>query len=339
MAELPYEILTQIAKLATYDTYMNLRSSCRLLSKLLPVKKTLSWKEYKQILRDRHLELELSFSEKKVAEADTIHDEEDRDDDVDNMSTGGFSDEAAGDADADDSLSFFYWNRGRREYLSNTKRLVFQDRVALDLSRWTSGFSCIKRKSQWIFTKEVYYYICGNFLLVHASEMIEKMLDLLQDTKLLKSAARRIQTLLTVGPSCQEYNIPYSLGICITSQDTSLLARLLALPSLLDICCQESPMQYALDHEFLDALLWLFVNAGARLDPNMFDGLVLITASRCGHYSLLERLLQDPRVDPAIHDSLVLQVAMRWGRFDVVRLLLEDGRVDALVCENPSFSL
>ena len=63
----------------------------------------------------------------------------------------------------------------------------------------------------------------------------------------------------------------------------------------------------------------------------MFDGLALITASRCGHCSLIERLLQDPRVDPAMHDSLVLQVAMRWERFDVVRLLLEDGRVDALV--------
>ena len=57
-----------------------------------------------------------------------------------------------------------------------------------------------------------------------------QILDLLQDPNLSKAAACRIQTLLTVGPSCQEYNIPYSLGICITSQDTALLARLLALP-------------------------------------------------------------------------------------------------------------
>ena len=73
-------------------------------------------------------------------------------------------------------------------------------------------------------------------------------------------------------------------------------------------------------------LVELFIQAG--VDPSAENNRAIQWASRCGHLSVVNRLVQDARVDPSAQDNSAIQMASFYGHLLVVDRLLQDERVD-----------
>jgi len=63
------------------------------------------------------------------------------------------------------------------------------------------------------------------------------------------------------------------------------------------------------------------------VDPSAQNNSAIRTASRGGHLSVVERLLQDGRVDPSAQNNSAIELASEYGHMSVVERLLQDERV------------
>jgi len=71
-----------------------------------------------------------------------------------------------------------------------------------------------------------------------------------------------------------------------------------------------------------------------RVDPSSQDSYAILLASKYGHLSVVNRLLQDERVDPSATSNLAIQYASERGHLSVVEQLLQDKRVDPSAEDN-----
>ena len=80
------------------------------------------------------------------------------------------------------------------------------------------------------------------------------------------------------------------------------------------------------------ALVDLCILAG--VDPTAISNHAIRAASRGGHLSVVERLLQDARVDPSAANNEAFQEASERGHLAIVNRLLQDARVDPSASTN-----
>ena len=81
-----------------------------------------------------------------------------------------------------------------------------------------------------------------------------------------------------------------------------------------------------------DAMVGLWILAG--VDPAAKYDLAISLASREGHLSVVERLLQDARVDPSANNNFAIRLASEHRHFPVVERLLHDARVNPSAFNN-----
>ncbi|PRP79370.1 putative ankyrin repeat protein [Planoprotostelium fungivorum] len=68
-----------------------------------------------------------------------------------------------------------------------------------------------------------------------------------------------------------------------------------------------------------------------RVDPSALDNAALRRACEAGHSQIVKELLRHPKVDPTADNSSCLRLAALHQHVQVVRLLLEDKRADVTI--------
>ena len=73
---------------------------------------------------------------------------------------------------------------------------------------------------------------------------------------------------------------------------------------------------------------WMDILILAGVDTTAKNNEAIVLASKYGHLSIVDRLLQDPRADPSADGNYAIRSASENGHLPVVDRLLQDARVD-----------